>query len=199
MGLSFQAPSLAVQTVLPTRDVPVGSALIFFSQLLGASVFVSVGESVLDNQLVQRLSGLPGFVPSLVTSGGATSLISSLPADLRETVLEAYNESLRTVFQIGLAVSCLTIFGVVALEWRSMLKKPEGSPGAETGAAGPDDGAKSDSTAAAAKGAGSRRDGEKVFGGCVMGCQLYGKLRFDGLVACWAPSRIYTSVCCPII
>ena len=105
MGLAFQAPSLAVQTVLPKKDVPIGSSLMFFSQLLGASVIVSVGENVLDNQLVQRLSGIPGFNRSFVTSGGATSLIDSLPADLRETVLIAYNESLRKVFQIGFDLS----------------------------------------------------------------------------------------------
>ena len=131
MGLCFQAPNLAVQTVLPTKDVPIGTSLMFFSQLLGAAVFVSVGENVLDNQLVQRLSGLPGFDPSLITSGGATSLLSSLPANLRGTVLTAYNEALRKVFQIGLIVSCLTILGAATLEWRSILKKPETNAGPE--------------------------------------------------------------------
>lgn len=135
MGFAFQAPNLAAQTVLPTKDVPVGSSLMFFSQLLGAAVFVSAGENVLDNQLVQRLAGVPGFNSSLITSGGATSLLSSLPANLRETVRTAYNESLRKVFQIGLILSCLTILGAAALEWRSVLKKPEANAGAETGGA----------------------------------------------------------------
>jgi hypothetical protein len=151
MGLCFQAPSLAAQTVLPTKDVPVGSSLMFFSQLLGASVFVSVGENVLDNQLVQRLSGLSGFNSSLITSGGATSLLSSLPADLRGTALIAYNEALRKVFQIGLIVSCLTILGTATLEWRSVLKKSEAKDSAETSGVteekkvGADDTMKSDS------------------------------------------------------
>jgi hypothetical protein len=123
----------------------------FFSQLLGASVIVSVGENVLDNQLVQRLSGVLGFNPRLVTSGGATSLLNSLPANLRGTVLTAYNESLRKVFQIGLIMSCLTALGAATLEWRSILKKPNVNAGAETGEAATeknveiDDGAKSGS------------------------------------------------------
>lgn len=137
MGLSFQAPNLAAQTVLPIEDVPVGSSLMFFSQLLGAAVFVSVGENVLDNQLVQRLSHIPGFNSRLITSGGATSLISSLPANLRQTVLIAYNESLRKVFQIGLIISCLTILGTATLEWRSVLKKPEAN--AAVGSSGADE------------------------------------------------------------
>lgn len=132
MGLAFQAPNLAAQTVLPTKDVPVGSSLMFFGQLLGAAVFVSVGENVLDNQLVQRLSGLPGFNPRLVTSGGATSLINLLPVEQQEVALRAFNEALQKVFQIGLIFSCLTILGAAALEWKSVLKKPETKADAET-------------------------------------------------------------------
>lgn len=132
MGLVFQAPNLAVQTVLPRRDVPVGTSLLFFSQLLGATIIVSVGENVLDNQLVKRLSGLPGFEPSLVTSGGATALLDALPADVRPLALPLYNEALRSVFRIGLVVSCLSVLGAVSLEWKSILKKgPAGSPGAK--------------------------------------------------------------------
>lgn len=124
MGMCFQAPSLAAQTVLPTSDVSIGVALMFFAQLMGAAVFVSVGQNVLDNQLVQRLSGLPGFEPSLITSSGATSFLSSLPENLRKTGLAEYNEALRKVFQIGLILSCLTALCISMLEWRSVLKKP---------------------------------------------------------------------------
>lgn len=125
MGLCFQTPNLATQTVLPKPDVPMGLALMFFGQLLGAAVFVSVGENVLDNQLLQKLSGIPGFSKSLVTSGGATSLLDSVPADLRGTVLTAYNEALRKVFRIGLVLSCLAVLGTAAMEWRNILKTPE--------------------------------------------------------------------------
>lgn len=125
MGLCFQGPNLAAQTVLPLKDVPIGLSLMFFSQLLGATVFISVGDNVLDNQLVKRLSKIPGFDPKLVTAGGATSLLSSLPADQRQPALVAYNEALRVVFQIGLILACLSILGTAALEWKSILKKPK--------------------------------------------------------------------------
>lgn len=123
VGSCFQIPNLAVQTVLPKVDVSMGLALMLFSQLLGSAVFVAVGENVLGNQLVQRLSGIPGFDSSLITSSGVTSLLDSLPANVLEMALEAYNEALRKVFQVGLIVSCLAVLGTATLEWRSVLKK----------------------------------------------------------------------------
>jgi MFS family permease len=130
-GWCFQVPNLAAQTVLAKKLVPVGLALMLFGSVLGAAVFVSVGENVLSNQLVQRLSNIPGFDTSQVTSSGATSLIDSLSPSDRETGLADYNEALRRVFIVGLIPSCLSVLGTFALEWRSVKKKPEASPVAE--------------------------------------------------------------------
>jgi len=136
MGLTFQAPNLAAQTVLPTRDVPVGTSLMFFSQLLGGAIFLSVAQNVLNSQLLRRLAGLPGFSPEFLQKAGATSL-TNLPEGIKETVLTAYNESLREVFRVGLILCCLTLLGALALEWRSVkAKKPRKETRAEEGAAG---------------------------------------------------------------
>lgn len=115
-----------------TEDVSIGIALMFFATLLGAAVFVSVGQNVLDNQLVQRLSGFPGFEPDLITEGGATSFLSSLPASLQETGLIEYNEALRRVFQIGLVLSCITTLFLAMMEWKSVLKKVEAEKGSKS-------------------------------------------------------------------
>jgi MFS family permease len=123
MGLCFQTPNLAAQTVLPPEDVPIGLALMFFGQLLGAAVIVAVGENVLANQLLQRLSSIPGFDPKHVTSGGATALLTMLPEEYQDQALVAYNEALRRVLQVGLIVSCLAVIGAFGLEWRSVRGK----------------------------------------------------------------------------
>ncbi|KAI1214518.1 putative MFS aflatoxin efflux pump [Annulohypoxylon truncatum] len=128
MGMCFQAPNLAAQTVLPTRDVPIGTSLVFFCQLLAGAIFLSVGQNVLDNQLLSRLSGLPGFEPSMIEDNGATTLSSSLPAELLPTVLVAYNEALRQVFRLGLCLSCLTMLGSVCMEWRSVKENKPKAP-----------------------------------------------------------------------
>ncbi|KAH6648973.1 MFS multidrug transporter [Truncatella angustata] len=136
MGMSFQAPNLAAQTVLPTRDVPIGTSLMFFTQLLGGAIFISVGENVLNTQLVERLSSLPNFNVGLVINNGATTLADSVPASLLDTVLYDYNEALRKCFQIGLVLSCITIIGAVFMEFRSVKQnKPKKIADAEAGTA----------------------------------------------------------------
>jgi hypothetical protein len=116
---------LAAQTVLPKKDVSIGASLMFFSQILGGAIFISVGQNVLNNQLVQRLAGVPGFSPVLIQTGGATELIGSFPAEYRHDVLVAYNESLRTVFRVGLILATLSVLGAAGMEWRSV---KEGQP-----------------------------------------------------------------------
>ncbi|EEQ33880.1 hypothetical protein McanCB56680_006470 [Microsporum canis] len=127
IGFCFQTPILATQTVLPKQQVPIGMALMFFGQLLGASIFVSVGENILNNQLQKRLSGISELPPGFIGSSGATTFLNSVRPDQRETALIAYNEALRKVFQVGLILSCLGVLGIYSLEWKSV-KKP-GNPG----------------------------------------------------------------------
>ncbi|KAK7749789.1 hypothetical protein SLS53_000368 [Cytospora paraplurivora] len=125
MGMTFQAPNLAAQTVLQTHDVPIGTALMLSSQLLSGAIFVSVGQNVLDGELLRKLAGLPGFDASTILNSGATT-ITALPEPLKSTVLVAYNAALRKVFQVGLIMTCLTIFGAATLEWRSVKHKKPG-------------------------------------------------------------------------
>lgn len=120
LGLTFQAPNLAAQTVLPQKDVSVGTSLMFFGQLLGGSVFISVGQNVLNTELIKRLSPLPGFDPALLSDEGATTLIQKLPEAIRPAVLIGYNDSLRRVFQVGLIMTCLVVLGAISMEWRSV-------------------------------------------------------------------------------
>ncbi|GKZ38418.1 hypothetical protein AbraIFM66950_010607 [Aspergillus brasiliensis] len=134
LGLAFQVPNLATQASLPKRDVPTGLALMLFATLLGAAVFVSAGDNVLANQLVKRLSGVDGvdIDTGMIISGGATSLLESLPEGVRDIALVAYNEALKEVFRVGLVPTCLSVLGAVALEWRSV-RKPAGMSSTEHG------------------------------------------------------------------
>lgn len=125
MGCTFQGPNLAAQTVLATADVPIGTSIMFFSQLLGGAIFTSVASNVLSNELLKKLATIPGINPAAVLSEGATSLLNGIPESSIGAVLVAYNSSLRTVFQVGLAMSCIVITGSAAMEWRSVKSKKD--------------------------------------------------------------------------
>lgn len=122
VGFVYQIPNLAMQAVLPKRDAPIGFAVSLFGGLLLSSVFISVGENVLVNQLVSRLSALTGSpIPAaLIYGSGATTLLSQLPENLQAAGLVAYNDSLRVVFQMGLALTSVCVPAACALEWKSV-------------------------------------------------------------------------------
>ena len=44
LGITLQVPLVASQTVLPLEDVPTGTSVLIFCQLLGGAIFVSVGQ-----------------------------------------------------------------------------------------------------------------------------------------------------------
>lgn len=121
MGTSAQVPNIAAQTVLDKKDIPAGTALLFFAQLLGGTIFVSVGQNVLEGQLLKRFSQIPGLSPEMIENNGATSLVN-LPEPIKTTALIAYNESLRHVFLVGLILVCLTSLGAMGIEWRTVKK-----------------------------------------------------------------------------
>ena len=137
-GCSAQAPNMAAQTVLPRNEVSIGVSLMFFAQTLFGAIFVSIGNVILDTQLAKRLAGIPGVTSRLIQSAGATGLLKLIPAEYHTAALEAYNDSLRVCFQVGLVMACLSILGALGMEWRSVKKNlppknPEGERGAEEG------------------------------------------------------------------
>jgi hypothetical protein len=43
IGAGFQQPLIVAQSVLPIQDVPIGTAIMMFSQILGGALIASVG------------------------------------------------------------------------------------------------------------------------------------------------------------
>lgn len=119
-GFGFQQPLIAAQTVLPLEDVPIGTAAVMFIQLLGGALFVSVAQNIFSNALLTNLiAGVPGLNPEIVISTGATNLVNAVGTSI-DQVLLAYNAALMKTFQIAIILSCLSIFGAIFMEWRSV-------------------------------------------------------------------------------
>lgn len=124
IGLGLQQPLIAIQNVLDMSEVPVATALVIFCQLFGASIFISVGNSVLTNRLVTYIArNIPGVDAESVVNSGATNLRNAVPSEYLDGVIKVYNDGIVKVFQIVLVMACLTIIGSGAMEWRSVKGK----------------------------------------------------------------------------
>jgi hypothetical protein len=124
IGLGMQQPLIAVQTVLDISQVPIGTSVIIFLQTLGGALFVSIGENIFTNKLVQDLAKYaPSIDPKIVLSTGATSIQHSInKADLPGVTL-AYNNALVQTFLAASIMAALTIIGSLSIEWKSVKGK----------------------------------------------------------------------------
>jgi hypothetical protein len=120
VGLGMQQPNMAVQTVLLRKDVPIGSSLVFFGQLLGGAVFVSVAQNIFTNKLNDYLTHIQGIHVGMVIEAGATNIRRVVPPELLRPVLIAFNHALTKAFHVGLAMACLGIVGALTMEWKSI-------------------------------------------------------------------------------
>jgi len=128
VGVGFQVPILAVQTVLPLEDVPVGTACVVFFQSLGGSLFVSVGQTVFQNGIVR---GTRIFVPELdsqiLLNAGATEIRSVLGdigmLDKLPAVLDAYMVGLVASYRVAVGCASAAVLPALFFEWRSVKGK----------------------------------------------------------------------------
>ena len=121
IGIAAQQGIVAVQAVLLEESVAVGSALILFAQSLSGAIFVSVGNSVLRNELLEGLSRaqLPCVNISTILAAGATQVTSLVPEAQLETFLDLYNLALDRVLMSAVSLAALGFLAALPMEWRS--------------------------------------------------------------------------------
>ena len=126
VGANIQQGIVAVQAVLSPELIPIGTALIIFGQTLSGAVFVSVGSSLLRNELTRDLSKaqLPGVNVTAILAAGATEVREIIPASQLSSVLIVYNNALQKVFTIAIPLAGLALLAAIPMEWKSLKGKP---------------------------------------------------------------------------
>jgi MFS family permease len=124
VGCTMQHPNIAVQTVLPRHDVPIGTAVLSLFQTLGGAVFTAVGQNLYIDKFSAGLERIGGLEPHRVLSSGATDLAKGVPPAVRHRILEAYNDSLtQGTFFAAMIIACLAVPAALGMEWRSVKEK----------------------------------------------------------------------------
>jgi MFS family permease len=124
IGSAMQQGLLAVQTVLPIKDIPTGTALIIFAQTLGGAIAITIGQSIFSKQLIKNiLKYAPGIDPAAVVNLGASHIQKGVPPQFIKGIIQAYNDAITTAFYVAVAFGVVGTIAACGMEWRSV-KKP---------------------------------------------------------------------------
>jgi hypothetical protein len=118
---------------LENKDLPVGTTLMSGCKLFGGAIFLSVGSSVFSQHLQSNLEAIGGGLDvQAVIAAGATHLSASVPPNLLSQVKDAYNDALRHVFVVSVALSCIAVLGALAVEWKPVKEGRKTKPAGES-------------------------------------------------------------------
>lgn len=126
VGLAFQQPYTAVQTVLPDSSVATALVVLSFTQEIGGIVALSIAQNLFTNRLARNLAKevalVPGLDPStiLVGKNGVLGIANGVPERYVDGVKSAYNDAIVDVYYLALALTCLTVVGSLLIEWKSV-------------------------------------------------------------------------------
>ena len=127
-GCGVQQPLIAAQTVFKGPDIALSVSALIFLQTLSGAVFLAISQSIFQNRVVTQMHKLvPEVDPAVVLGTGASDLhamINERYPQYRDEILQVYNNGIQQVFLIGLVLACVTIFGAVGMEWKSVKKAP---------------------------------------------------------------------------
>ncbi|TVY26830.1 Efflux pump [Lachnellula hyalina] len=122
IGMAIQQGFTAIQIVLPLNEVAIGTAAVVAFQSLGGAIFVSVGNTILQNSLLSagRSNMLPGVDVQAVINAGASEFRKKVTAEQLPALLEVYNKALQKVFIAAIPMAGLAMISALFFEWRSV-------------------------------------------------------------------------------
>jgi hypothetical protein len=116
VGLNFQSPLLALQSMLKPSDIGTATATFFFTRVLSTAISVVIGGVVFSNRMQAHL---PSLITDLGTetanalsgdsAGASVGIVAELPDAQRETARTAFYESLRSMWIMYVAFAALAI------------------------------------------------------------------------------------------
>ena len=124
IGLGVQAPQVAVQTVLATKDVSIGGAIIHFGGGMGSAIWICASATLFQNRLVDEVEIYsPATNGTALESVGLSEIRHYIGSERLQGVLSGYDNAVVQTLYMPLALGILTILGSLAIERRSIKKK----------------------------------------------------------------------------
>jgi hypothetical protein len=116
---------IAIEVALGKATSSIGIAAFLACQSLGASIFVAVGNTILQDKLLGAAgrSNLQGIDIPLVVGAGATEFRVLVPVEYLPAVLEVYNSSLQKLFCSVIPLVALSTVVSCFLGWKRITVK----------------------------------------------------------------------------
>ena len=123
LGMAVQQGFIAVQTVLPLPQIPIGTAAVVASQSLGGAIFISVANTIFERTLLDQITSnavTADINTTTLTTTGSTTFRSTVSGEQLQLLLTFYNNSLTKVFIACVPLAGLAFLASLGLEWRSV-------------------------------------------------------------------------------
>lgn len=117
VGPNFQAPLIALQSLVAPKDIATATATFGFTRNISTAISVVVGSVVFQNEMEKRYSSLVSSLgPALAnqlkggSAGASVGIVTALPPAQREIARHAFWASLRIMWIMYVAFSALALF-----------------------------------------------------------------------------------------
>ncbi|KAL5116961.1 hypothetical protein ACEQ8H_005179 [Pleosporales sp. CAS-2024a] len=129
VGPNFQSPLIALQSLVPRRDIATATATFSFTRNIGSAISVVVGSVVFQNEIKSRHAQLAATLGPQTASafgGGAAGanvgLIQRLPDNQKLVARQAFSSSLSTMWILYVAFAAVGL-GISFLIGKNVLDK----------------------------------------------------------------------------
>ena len=132
VGPNFQSPLIALQTLVPPRDIATATATFGFVRQLATAISVVIGGVIFQNEMAKRASMIEAAAGPAAGqqiggggAGAATVIVKMLPEPGRSIVTGAYTSSLQKGWIFYTAFAALGILAAAFIGKKKLSKEHE--------------------------------------------------------------------------
>lgn len=97
------------------------SAIVIFFQALGASLLVSITQSVFTDRVYIELEQyVPSLTRQFVANAGATALVNQAPVGMTAVFVGAVNKALTQSWYVATVATSISVFCAIALGFKKL-------------------------------------------------------------------------------
>ncbi|KAH8892007.1 MFS general substrate transporter [Thozetella sp. PMI_491] len=127
IGAAAMSSYIAVQNLIPARQIPIAMGILTFCSTLGAGVFLVAAQAIFSNTLREQIQeNVSGVNPDLIIIAGARSVRQLVSGAQLVGVLQAYSTAVNRVMYLGIGLSTVAFAFAWGLGWKDVRKKKDG-------------------------------------------------------------------------